>query len=46
VINNDELFDHLQELLAAIDQEKLNRVFQAWVQRVQELSQGNESYVS
>jgi hypothetical protein len=27
--------------LRGIDQEELNRVFQAWVQRVQEVSEGN-----
>jgi hypothetical protein len=29
VVDDDELFDRLQYLLAAIDQEELNQVFQA-----------------
>jgi hypothetical protein len=45
MIDNDELFDCLQELLAGIDQEELNLVFQAWVQQVHEVSQDNGGYV-
>jgi histone-lysine N-methyltransferase SETMAR len=32
VIDDDELFDRSQELLAGIDQEELNRAFRTWVQ--------------
>jgi hypothetical protein len=39
------VFEYLQEILKDIDQEELNGVFQAWVQQVQEVSQGNGGYV-
>jgi hypothetical protein len=45
MVDNDEFFRRLQELLADIDPEELNRVFQAWVQRVQRLGQSNGGYV-
>jgi hypothetical protein len=48
VIDNDELFDYLLELLASIDQKELNRVFQVWVERAQKISHEmiNNFYVS
>jgi hypothetical protein len=45
VADEDQSFECLQEILKDIDQEKLNGTFQAWVQRVQEASQGNRDYV-
>jgi hypothetical protein len=35
----------MQAILTAIDQEELNKAFQAWVQRIQEISAGNRHYV-
>jgi hypothetical protein len=35
----------LQDLLADINQNELNRVFRTWMQRVQEVSKGNGDYV-
>jgi hypothetical protein len=40
VIDRDQLCDCLQEILAGINHDELNQVFRAWVQQVQELSQG------
>jgi hypothetical protein len=40
-----QFFECLQEILKGLDQQELNNVFQAWVQRVQEVSQGNGDYV-
>jgi hypothetical protein len=45
VADEDHFFESLQAILRRIDQEELNRVFQAWVQRVQEVSDGNGDYV-
>jgi hypothetical protein len=38
-------FERLQEVLRGVDQQELNTVFQAWVRRVQEVSEGNGNYV-
>jgi hypothetical protein len=38
--NEDQFLESLQEILRDIDQEELNSIFQAWVRRVQEVSQG------
>jgi hypothetical protein len=35
----------MQAILSGIDLEELNKVFQAWVRRVQEVSEGNRDYV-
>jgi hypothetical protein len=35
----------LQKISRYIDQEELNDVFQAWMQRVHEIIQGNRDYV-
>jgi hypothetical protein len=43
--DEDQFFECLQEVLRGIDLEKLNTVFQAWVGRVQEVSEDNEDYV-
>jgi hypothetical protein len=43
--DEDQFFDCLQEILRGIDLEELNTVFQAWVHRVQEVSEGNGGYV-
>jgi hypothetical protein len=40
VADEDQFFESLQEILRSIDQEELNGVFQAWVRRIQEVSQG------
>jgi hypothetical protein len=45
VADEDEFLKSLQAVLKAIDQEELNRVFQAWVRRVQKVSEGNGHYV-
>jgi hypothetical protein len=45
VADEDQFLECLQEILKSIDQGKLNGVFQAWVQQVQEISQDNEDYV-
>jgi hypothetical protein len=41
VVDDNELLDRMQEHVADIDQAKLNRIFQARGQRIQEVSQGN-----
>jgi hypothetical protein len=45
VAEEHHFFESLQGILMGIDQEELNMVFQAWVQRVQEISEGNGYYV-
>jgi transposase len=45
VANEDQFCESLQAILRGIDREELNRVFQAWVRRVQEVSEGNGDYV-
>jgi hypothetical protein len=35
VVDEDELFESLKAILRCIDQEKLNSVFQAWIQGVE-----------
>jgi hypothetical protein len=41
VTDEDSFFEHLPEILTGIDQEEFNDVFQAWMTRIQEVSQGN-----
>jgi hypothetical protein len=41
----DQFFECLQGVLRGLDQQELNRVFQAWMRRVQEVSEGNRGYV-
>jgi hypothetical protein len=43
--DEDQFFECLQEVLRDIDLEKLNTIFQAWVCRIQEVSEGNRDYV-
>jgi transposase len=45
VADEDQFFESIQAILRGIDQEELNKVFQAWVQRVQEVSKGNGGYL-
>jgi hypothetical protein len=45
VADEDQFLKSLQVILRGIDREELNRVFQAWVQRVQEISEGNGDYI-
>jgi hypothetical protein len=45
VADEDQFFESLQEILRGLDREELNRVFQAWVGRVQEVSEGNGDYL-
>jgi hypothetical protein len=45
VADEEQFFESLRAILRRIDQEKFNRVFQAWVQRVQKASEGNRDYV-
>jgi hypothetical protein len=40
VVDEDQFFESLQEILRGIDQEELNGVFQTWMRRVQEVIQG------
>jgi hypothetical protein len=40
VIDEDQFLESLQEILRGLDQQELKGVFQAWMQRVQEVSQG------
>jgi hypothetical protein len=43
--DEDQFFESLQGVVKGLDQQELNRVFQAWVRRVQEVSEGNGGYV-
>jgi hypothetical protein len=45
VADEDQFSESLQAILRGINQEELNKVFQAWVRRAQELSEGNGDYV-
>jgi hypothetical protein len=40
VADEDQFFECMQKILRGIDQQELKDVFQAWVQRIQEVSQG------
>jgi hypothetical protein len=42
--DEDQFFESLQEILNGLDHEELNAVFQAWVRRLQEGSEGNGDY--
>jgi hypothetical protein len=44
VADEDQFSECLQEILRGIDQEELNGIFQAWMLRVQEVSQGKGGY--
>jgi hypothetical protein len=43
--DEDQFSGSMQAILRRIDQEELNRVFQAWIRRVQEVREGNGDYV-
>jgi hypothetical protein len=43
--DENEFLECLQGVLRGLDQQELNRVFQASVHRVQEVSEGNGGYV-
>jgi hypothetical protein len=43
--DKDQFFGRLQEVLRDLDQQEFNRVFQASVSRVQEVSEDNGGYV-
>jgi hypothetical protein len=43
--DEDQFFECLQGILRGLDQQELNRVFQAWVRRVQEVSEYNGGYI-
>jgi hypothetical protein len=43
--HEDQFFESLEAILRGIDQEELNRVFQAWVERVRKVSEVNGDYV-
>jgi hypothetical protein len=43
--DEDQFFESLQGVLRVLDQQELNRIFQASVDGVQEVSEGNEGYV-
>jgi hypothetical protein len=45
VADEDQFCGSLQANLRGIDRDELNRVFQAWVRRVQEESEGNGYYI-
>jgi hypothetical protein len=43
--DEDQFFECLQGVLRDLDQQELNRIFQAWMRRIQELSEGTRGYV-
>jgi hypothetical protein len=43
--DEDQFLECLQGILIGLDQQELSRVFQAWVRRVQEVSESNRGYV-
>jgi hypothetical protein len=43
--DEDQFFECLQGVLRGLNQQEFNRVFQAWVGRVQEVSEGNRGYI-
>jgi hypothetical protein len=43
--DEDQFFESLQVISKGIDREELNRVVQAWVRRIQEVSESNGDYV-
>jgi hypothetical protein len=43
--DENQFFECLQGILRGLDHQELNRAFQAWVSRVQEVSEGNGGYV-
>jgi hypothetical protein len=43
--DEDQFLECLQEIVKGLDQQELNCIFQAWVRRVQEVSEGNGGYV-
>jgi hypothetical protein len=43
--DDDHHFECLQGVLRRMDLEELNAIFQAWVSRAQEVSEGNGDYV-
>jgi hypothetical protein len=43
--DEDQFFDCPSEILRGSDLEKLTTVFQAWVHRIQEISEDNGDYV-
>jgi hypothetical protein len=45
VADEDQFLKSLQLILSDIDREELNRIFQAWVWLIQEVSQDNGDYV-
>jgi histone-lysine N-methyltransferase SETMAR len=45
VADEEQFFESIRAILKRIDQEELNGVFQAWVQRVQKASEGNGDHV-
>jgi hypothetical protein len=45
VADEDQSFEFQQEILSGINEEELNDIFQAWVRRVQEVSQDKGDYV-
>jgi hypothetical protein len=45
VADEYQFFESRQAILRGIDREELNMVFQAWVQRLQEVSEANGGHV-
>jgi hypothetical protein len=43
--DEDQFFECLQRVLRSLDRQELNRAFQAWMRRVQEVNEGNGGYV-
>jgi hypothetical protein len=43
--DEDQFFECLLQVLRDVDLEKLNIVFQAWVDRVRQVNEGNGDYV-
>jgi hypothetical protein len=45
VADEDQFFESAQAILRDIDQEELTTIFEAWVQRFQEINEGDRDYV-
>jgi hypothetical protein len=43
--DEDQFLECLQGILSGLDQQELNRIFQAWVRQVQEVNEGTGGYV-
>jgi hypothetical protein len=44
-MNDEELFEELHTILKAIHNEELENVFEAWLERVRSVSEGDGGYI-